>query len=154
LLDSFAALRLPSQVDDVLAWALLAIILTLVRSSSNLGILWVVLLTTAEIVFMFFVVRPFLGWLVKRDSGHAHLGADTFLYVCLVLIGCSYLAEIIGLSALIGAFQVGLIIPRASNLSHHISEKLEYFTVSILMPIYFASSGLKVRGCACVGRAA
>lgn len=122
-----------AAVDDVLAWVLLAILLTLVRSTSSLGILWTLLLTIGELLFMAFIVRPVIKWLVKKDAGHTHLSADTFLYICLVLIVCAYIAEIIGLSALIGAFQVGLLIPRASNLSHHISEKLEYFVVSILM---------------------
>ena len=47
--------------------------------------------------------------------------------------------QVIGLSSLIGAFQVGLLIPRTSTLSAALSEKFEYFTVVILMPLFFTN---------------
>lgn len=105
-----------AAVDDVIAWCALAITLALIRSTDNISILWTILLILAELVFMVAVVGPLIRWLVSRDKGYTHLNADTFLILSLILIGCSYLAEVIGLSALIGAFQVGLLIPRTSNL--------------------------------------
>jgi len=109
-----------AAVDDIFAYALLAITLAVIRSSSQLGVLWTILLTIGEVVFVFGLVRPIIRWLVRRDAGHTTLAPDTFLVLSIILIICAYLAEVIGLSALIGAFQVGLIIPRNSNLSHHL----------------------------------
>jgi Kef-type K+ transport system membrane component KefB len=134
-----------AAVDDVFGYVLLAVTLAILRSNDSLGVLWTVLLAIAELVFMWIVVRPLIRFLVKRDQGHSHLSADTFLFLSIVLIACSYLAELIGLSSLIGAFQVGLLIPRTSQLSVHLSEKIEYFVVTILMPIFFVGSGLRTQ---------
>ena len=82
-----------AAVDDVAAWVLLAILLTLVRSPTQIGILWTILLIIASQLLIFYAVRPLINWLVKKDAGHANLGADTFLYIMLVLIVCSYVAE-------------------------------------------------------------
>jgi Kef-type K+ transport system membrane component KefB len=105
-----------AAVDDIVAYALLALTVALIRSSSQLGVLWTILLTIGELLTMFFVVGPVIRWLVRKDDGHSHLNADTFLFLSLILIGSAYVTEVIGLSALIGAFQVGLLIPRRSNL--------------------------------------
>lgn len=134
-----------AAVDDIVAYGLLAITIALIRSTSSLGAAWTILLSLGELLFMYFIVGPLIRWLVSRDVGHSQLNSDTFLVLSLILISCSYLAEVIGLSALIGAFQVGLLIPRSSNLSHHLSEKLEYITVCILMPLYFTNSGLRTQ---------
>lgn len=128
-----------AAVDDIIGWCLLAITIALIRSTSQLGVLYTILVTIGELLFMYFVVGPLIRWIARRSdrSGSNHqVSADTFLVLCLILIGSSWLAEVIGLSSLIGAFQVGLLIPRTSSLAHSLSEKFEYFTVAILMPLF------------------
>ena len=93
-----------------------------------------------------FVVRPLIALLVRRGQAFSHLSADVFLLLCLILIACCWFTEVIGLSSLIGAFQVGLIIPRNSHLSESLSEKFEYFTVGILMPLYFTNRCAHLQG--------
>lgn len=121
-----------AAIDDVAAWCLVAVLLTLVRSPTALGILWTALLAAGEILALIFIVRPLLAWLVRRNKD-PQLSTETFLYICLILLIFSYIAEIIGLSALIGAFQVGLVIPRHGNVVHQLAEKLEAVTAAIFM---------------------
>jgi Kef-type K+ transport system membrane component KefB len=134
-----------AAVDDVIAWCLLAVVIAIVRAKSQLDILWVFLITIAECLVVFYPIRYLIRYLVVRSKAMTHLSADTFLLLALILIGTSWFTEVIGLSALIGSFQVGLIIPRSSNLSHALSEKLEYFVVAVLMPLYFCNSGLRTQ---------
>ena len=136
-----------AAVDDIIGWCLLAITIALIRSTSPLGALYVVLVALAQLLFMYFCLRPAIAELARRsDTGSAHgVSADTFLVLCLILVGNSWLTEVIGLSSLIGAFQIGLLIPRTSMLSQVVSEKFEYFTVVILMPLFFTSSGLRTQ---------
>ena len=137
-----------AAVDDIIGWCLLAITIALTRSTSQLGVLWTILVTIGELLFMAYVVGPLIRWLARRSDGSGsnhQVSAGTFLLLCLILIGSSWLAEVIGLSSLIGAFQVGLLIPRTSSLAHSLSEKFEFFTVVILMPLFFTSSGLRTQ---------
>lgn len=100
-----------AAIDNVAAWCLVAVLLTLVRSPTAVGVLWTALLATGEILTLIFMVRPLLAWLVRRNQD-PQLSTETFLYICLILLVFSDVAEYIGFSALIGAFQVGLVIPR------------------------------------------
>lgn len=134
-----------AAVDDVIAWCLLAVVIAVSRSTNSLEILWTFLLALAELFIIAYVVRPLLKLLVRRSQGSTHVSAETFLILAIILVECSWFAEVIGLSALIGAFQVGLAIPRTSTLSHQLSERLEYFVVTILMPLFFTNSGLKTQ---------
>jgi Kef-type K+ transport system membrane component KefB len=90
-------------------------------------------------------VRPLLTAIVRRGRGSSQLPVEVFVLILVVLIGACWFTEVIGLSALIGAFQVGLLIPRESALTHALVEKLETFTVTILMPLYFTTAGLKTQ---------
>ena len=134
-----------AAVDDVLGWILLAITIALIQSDSALGVLYTLLVSVGDLLFMYYVIGPLIRFLVRREEGRTALSTDTFLALTLVLVTCSYIAEVIGLSSLIGAFMVGLLIPRSSQLSALLSEKLESFTVVILMPLFFTNSGLRTQ---------
>ena len=94
---------------------------------------------------MYYIIQPLLRVIIERGEAYSNLSANTFLLISIVLIGCCWFTEAIGLSSLIGAFQVGFFIPRNSNLSHALTEKIEYFVVGLLMPLYFTNSGLKTQ---------
>jgi Kef-type K+ transport system membrane component KefB len=47
-----------AAIDDIVAWVLLAVMLSLVSSTSKLGVLWVILLILLECLLIYFVVRP------------------------------------------------------------------------------------------------
>ena len=61
----------------------------------------------------------------------------------LVLI-CGFVTDTIGIHGIFGAFVFGLIIPKDGPFPALILEKIEDFTTIILLPLYFASSGLAV----------
>jgi Kef-type K+ transport system membrane component KefB len=134
-----------AAIDDVLAWVLLAIMLALVSSASELGILWALLLIIGECLFVFFIIRPLYNVLARREaaSDKPHMAADTFIACVFLLFVVCYLSELIGVSSLIGAFQAGLVVPRSGKIRHYLVEGLEPITVAVFMPLYFAYSGLR-----------
>ena len=138
-----------ASLDDVVAWVLLAITIALVNAGgSQLSIVWIILLVIAEMLIVFFPVRFVIEYVVTRHSkghGHGQLDQGVFLVIAVILIFTCWLTESIGLSGLIGAMQIGLIIPRSSNLAHSITERVEMFIVTIFLPIYFCNSGLRTQ---------
>ena len=170
-------------LEDIVSYVLLAILIVLLSATSQLGILWVVLLCCAEMLALVFVARPLIRLVVARaEAMHSSkLQPTTFLLLSLILLFFCLVTNIIGLtyvsfvlraaalpptlvprarqrrltpktmlhthtshaSQLIGAFQVGLIFPRDSKITEQLSAKVEGFTLVILMPLYFAYSGLR-----------
>ena len=51
--------------------------------------------------------------------------------------------EWIGVHALFGAFVAGLVIPRSQVLTRFVSPRLEAFTGILLLPLFFAFTGLR-----------
>ena len=52
------------------------------------------------------------------------------------------MTEILGVHAIFGAFIAGLVVPRIGELPLLLMEKVETFVGIILLPLYFAYSGL------------
>jgi Kef-type K+ transport system membrane component KefB len=138
-----------ASLDDVVAWVLLAITIALVNAGgSQLSIVWIILLVIAEMLIVFFPVRFVIDYVVTRHSkghGHGQLDQGVFLVLAVILIFTCWLTESIGLSGLIGAMQIGLIVPRASNLAHAITERVEMLIVTVFLPLYFCNSGLRTQ---------
>ena len=49
-----------AAIDDIVAWLILAVMLSLVTATSKLGCLWVILMIVGECLLIYFVVRPVL----------------------------------------------------------------------------------------------
>lgn len=79
------------------------------------------------------------GQVVKANSIRGNLFAFTLILVFL----CAWTTALLGVHAIFGAFLFGLIVPRDSRLYHDANEYIEDFVMTIMLPLYFAISGLK-----------
>ncbi|KAL2559025.1 Cation/H(+) antiporter 20-like [Forsythia ovata] len=53
------------------------------------------------------------------------------------------MTDLIGIHAIFGAFVFGLMIPKGRDFDENLIERIEDFMTGLLLPLYFASSGLK-----------
>ncbi|XP_068669077.1 cation/H(+) antiporter 20-like [Aristolochia californica] len=134
--------------NDVAAWVLLALAVALSGNvpggahKSPLISVWVLLCGVAFVVFMMAVVRPAMTRISKRWSG----SGESETYICLTLAGvlaAGFVTDLIGVHAIFGAFVFGLTIPKEDEFSGRLIERIEDFVSLLLLPLYFASSGLK-----------
>ena len=134
-----------AAVDDILAWSLLAAVLTVV-GESQLQAHWVVLLTLAYGAGMILLVRPLLQKLVDQYHKAGRLTPDILAALLVGVLVSSYLTSEIGIHAIFGAFFFGAIIPRegAHQMFLEILERLEQITVLLLLPVFFVITGLNV----------
>jgi len=133
-----------AAVDDVTAWCILAGIIVIVRSSSSAMPLWLML--SGLIVFvllMMFVVRRALAKLAVLYERRGTLTADSVAAIFLLVLASGWITESLGVHALFGAFLAGVVMPRHQGLSREVSEKLEALVVVLLLPLYFALTGLR-----------
>jgi Kef-type K+ transport system membrane component KefB len=132
-----------AAADDVTAWCLLAVVVSVVNAKGGAA----ALLTTLEaLVFagaMLLLVRPLLARLGARITTRENLTQNVVALTFVMLLVSALTSELIGIHALFGAFLFGTIMPRQGDYAHALAERLEDFVVVALLPLFFAYSGLR-----------
>ncbi|MGQ0722210.1 MAG: cation:proton antiporter domain-containing protein [Candidatus Eiseniibacteriota bacterium] len=131
-----------AAVGDVSAWCLLALLVGFVHARPG-GALLTAGLTVAYITAMLVLVRPLARRLVRTHEARGTLTQGTMAVVCVALLVSSLATELIGIHALFGAFLLGALVPHASGLARALHEKLHDMVVVLLLPPFFAFTGLR-----------
>jgi Kef-type K+ transport system membrane component KefB len=134
-----------AAVDDVTAWCLLALISALVKANSLVGAGITLVLTFVYCIAMWFVARPLLARLVKQRTDRRGISQRMVAATVVLLLVSALATEAIGVHALFGAFFFGVIVPRKGGLAHGLRERLEDLVVVLLLPLFFAYSGLRTQ---------
>ncbi|PNY17502.1 cation H(+) antiporter 20-like protein, partial [Trifolium pratense] len=137
--------------NDLAAWILLALAIALAGSGADGGdkksplvSVWVLLSGVGFVAFMMIVISPVMKRVAQRCSVENE--AVDEVYICLTLAGVmvsGFITDFIGIHAIFGAFVFGLTIPKTGNFAERLIERIEDFVLGLLLPLYFASSGLK-----------
>ncbi|HEX2038879.1 MAG TPA: cation:proton antiporter [Acidimicrobiales bacterium] len=122
-----------AAVDDVTAWCVLAVVVSIVESTDLLDVLATVLLSAAFVAVMVGVVKPLLARSARAP------GAWTAL--AFVLLSSS-ITEAIGIHAIFGAFLAGAVMPRPSGGGGYAFDRVVSL---VLLPVFFVSVGLTTR---------
>ncbi|MCJ1307558.1 K(+)/H(+) antiporter [Agyrium rufum] len=129
--------------NDVVGWILLALCVALVNAGSGLTALWVLLVCTGYVTFLFLVVRPAFLWLLRRTGALDNGPSQGMVALTLLMaLGSAFFTGIIGVHPIFGAFLIGLICPHQGGFAVKITEKVEDLVGAIFLPLYFALSGL------------
>jgi K+:H+ antiporter len=128
-------------IDDVTAWCLLALAVALVTASSALGALTTVALTAVFVAVLMLLVRPALLRFVRRANDRTQRGAAPLALVGVLLSAMT--TQWIGVHAMFGAFLFGLVFPKNNALATWLLEKVRGMTTTLLLPLFFAYSGLQ-----------
>lgn len=133
-----------AAIDDVQAWCLLAFVVAWARADGLAAAGLTSLLALVYVATMVLIVRPLLArW--ARTITSSELGHDHIALVMVLLFASAGATELIGIHALFGAFSLGAILPREGGLAHALVDKLEDFVVVVLMPLFFAYSGVRTQ---------
>nr|MBA2463040.1 cation:proton antiporter [Actinomycetota bacterium] len=133
-----------AAIDDVTAWGLLALATAVAGAGSGVDALVVVGLAGAFTAAMIVGGRPILR---RLSTAYDELGYVPPLWVAGIFVSillAAYTAQEIGIAPIFGAFIVGLIMPRHAGLTEDMSRRLEDFVVTVLLPLFFVVTGLKV----------
>ncbi|GAA5836568.1 hypothetical protein JCM11251_007113 [Rhodosporidiobolus azoricus] len=129
-------------VNDVIGWALLALSIALANAGKGVVVVYILLTLVGWMLFLTYACRPTLLFLARHTGSYGPTGpTQNFVCAVLVLVLVSgFFCECIGISSIFGAFLVGLIIP--AEFCHPLTSKVEDVVSCILVPLYFATSGL------------
>jgi Kef-type K+ transport system membrane component KefB len=134
-----------AAVDDVAAWSLLAVAMTLIPSQSTSVPVWHRLLWLGVyLAVMLGVVKPLGGLLARRQERMAFSYELLAVFVAVVLASAAA-TEAIGVHPLFGAFLAGLCFPRVRRWQGEVRVKLEMVVSVLLLPLFFALMGMRTR---------
>lgn len=132
-----------AAVDDITAWCLLAFVVAISRAQGFAGAIWTTVMALIFVSVMFCLMRPWLkhvGGRVVDGSIPAPAAVAAWL---LLLVLSSAITEMIGIHALFGAFLFGAMFPKDQAIATAVAQKVETVAVALLLPLFFAYSGLR-----------
>jgi K+:H+ antiporter len=132
-----------AAVDDVTAWCLLALVVSVVESRTS-GALSTVVMALAFIVAMVVVGRPAMVRLTFL-YGNRGLTQGLMAAIFVALLISAMTTDLIGIHAIFGAFALGAIIPHDSSLARELTDRLEDLVIVLLLPAFFAFTGLRTQ---------
>ncbi len=133
-----------AAVDDVTGWCILAYIVVLIRSAHNPTPIWV---TVGGIVafalIMIYGVRRMLHRYVTIYRERGQLSENLMALMLLLVLASALCTEWLGIHLLFGSFLMGAIMPKEQKFVRYILDRFETITVTLLLPLFFAFTGLR-----------
>jgi Kef-type K+ transport system membrane component KefB len=133
-----------AAVDDVTGWCILAYIVVLTRTAHSGASIW---LTVGGIVVfavvMIYGVRHLLRRFETSYRERSELSENLMALMLLLVLGSALCTEWLGLHLLFGAFMMGAIMPKEPKFIRYVLDRFETITVTLLLPLFFAFTGLR-----------
>ena len=126
---------------DASAWCMLVLIVAAVRADGWSGAALRIGGVMALVLFALLLLRP---WLTARIVEERHHGR----WMILLLTGAlafALLTELLHVHALFGAFLAGIAVSGNAGLRRLLVERIEPFALALLLPLFFAMTGLRLR---------
>ncbi len=133
-----------AAVDDVTGWCILAYIVVLIRSAHSATSIWVTVggIIAFGLVMVHGVRRLLRGFeKVYRTTGA--LTENLMALMVLLVLVSSLFTEFLGIHLLFGAFLMGAIMPKDLQFVRYVLDRFETITVTLLLPLFFAFTGLR-----------
>lgn len=134
-----------AAVDDVVAWTLLAFALAFLGGEDAPSSL---LLRMTELVvylaLMLGVLRPLAAYLVRRYK-QPELSLELLGVVVAGVLLSAAATDKIGVHPLFGAFLAGVCFPRVPQWQLALRERLDMLVSVLLLPLFFALTGMRTR---------
>ncbi len=134
-----------AAVDDATAWCILAGVIVVANAGHGAAPFWRTIAGSAAfVVLMVGVARPLLHRAARRFARRNAVPRDMLALLLLCALFSAWAAEGIGIHALFGAFLAGTIMPREHGIAAAVTERIEGVAVVLLLPIFFALTGLRM----------
>ncbi len=132
-----------AAIDDISAWFLIALATAVATSGNASEVVRTIALAAAFVGVMVFGVRRLLARvsLAYDEAGRVPVAWITAIFAGVLL--SAYATEEIGIALIFGAFVMGTIMPRNAGLTEDVTHRMEDFVVLLLLPLFFAFTGLR-----------
>lgn len=126
-----------SLITDLFSWTLLLLVLTQLHYASYASLF----IAITVVLLCFFVVHPFAKWLIKAiGTGDREFLESQVVFLLNVVILIGLVSDGLGATSIVGAFFLGVIIPKGS-LNNAVQDKVFDFVSVFMMPLFFLIVG-------------
>ena len=166
LLSSLGSVTMSTTaVDTFLGWVLLAIVLALYGSrvpwipptntcpgvivvspndsNSTMDPLYIILCYLGLVLVIVFPIRFIFGKVANRVASKGRMEVWVFWFSIVFCFAVSWVTQTLTLSGMFGAFTLGLLGFPRGPICNEIRRSLDGVVVTILLPVFFARSGLR-----------
>ncbi len=129
-----------SVIDDIISLITLTCITTIVTNGSlDINTLIIIFLKVIIfLMFLYFAIKKIFMYFIHINKKDDSLNISIIIFIC---ISASWLAHMVGLSSIIGAFLAGLFI----NKNYFLDKRHLIFPfIWIFVPIFFIYSGMQI----------
>ncbi len=134
-----------AAVDDVTGWCILAYIVVLIRAAHSTVSIWTTIggIVVFALIMIFGVQRLLHGIFLNAYQKWGHLSENRMAFMLLLVLISAICTESLGIHLLFGAFLMGAIMPKEPKFVRYVLDRFETITVTLLLPLYFAFTGLR-----------
>ena len=133
-----------AAVDDVTGWCILAYIVVLIRAAHSEIPIWLTLGGVVSFALvMIYGVRRLLQRFETVYRERDGLTQNMMALMLLLVLVSALCTESLGIHLLFGSFLMGAIMPKEQKFVRYILDRFETVTVTLLLPLFFAITGLR-----------
>jgi Kef-type K+ transport system membrane component KefB len=133
-----------AAAGDATAWCLLAFVVGVAQARLSSAFLTTGLMVL-YVAIMVGLFAPFARRLDARRIAGDEMEADEVGLIFTGLLVSALLTEYIGVHAIFGAFAFGAVLPHEGRIARGMSRRLEDLVASLLLPAFFAITGLRTQ---------
>jgi Kef-type K+ transport system membrane component KefB len=133
-----------AAIDDVTAWCLLAILVSVVKSDAPSGF-WAIGLTFVFILLMLGPVKILVEKAFRKYEFANNLNHRKVTLILVLIFVFSAVSESIGIHAIFGAFLFGVILPHDGGIGENLNDRLGSLIRGIFLPAFFAYTGMRTQ---------
>jgi Kef-type K+ transport system membrane component KefB len=132
-----------AAVDDVTAWFLIALAVTIAASGTFGDVAKTIAEATAYTLVMVLIVRRVVARMATAFDEVGRMPGAWFAAIVIGVLLSAYVTEEINIAFIFGGFVFGMIMPRHARLNEEITRRIDDFVVTLLLPVFFVYTGLR-----------
>jgi Kef-type K+ transport system membrane component KefB len=133
-----------AAVDDITGWCILAYIVVFIRSEKASMPAWMTLGgAVGYVLIMLLGVRRLLPRFEAHFRKEGRHTESAISLMIILALASALVTEWLGIHLVFGAFLMGAIMPKSPEFIRSLQDKMESVTVVVLLPLFFAFSGLR-----------
>jgi Kef-type K+ transport system membrane component KefB len=132
-----------AAIDDVTAWCLLALVVSISQAQAA-DVVRTVVLTIAFVFVVLQVIAPLVKRLMPRLERAENLTRTEVSLLFVAMLASAMTTEYIGIHGFFGAFLIGAIIPHG-RISTEMNRRLDDFVAVLFLPAFFAFTGMRTQ---------
>ena len=134
-----------AAADDVAAWCILAAITAIIKAGGMAGVGITLLLCVSYVAGMLLLVKPLIRRMILQTLPDGGMPRHLIPVLLGGVLTSAWIAQVIGIHSLFGAFLFGLIIPVDWAYRKAFIARVEDVAGVLLLPVFFVITGLRTQ---------